>query len=163
MTTLVTTAYDQIRQAVLDRVERERLDPAGALDGVRAAVVDAVEDYQRRAHLGEGTALRDPGDMVARVLRSITEFGPLTELLARPDVEEVFIEGARVSYIDGSGRLLGLAAPTTEQENLQVIERLLASTQRHLDAANPLVQARVLNGTARLTAAIPPIADALSA
>src|SRR5690606_282360 len=109
------------------------------------------------------TALRDPGDMVARVLRSITEFGPLTDLLARPDVEEVFIEGARVSYIDGSGRLLGLSAPTTEQENLQVVERLLASTQRHLDAANPLVQARVLNGSARLTAAIPPIADGLSA
>lgn len=163
MTTVAATAYDRIRQAVLDRVERERLDPTDALDGVRAAVVDAVEDYQRRAHLGEGTALRDPSDMVARVLRSITEFGPLTDLLARPDVEEVFIEGARVSYIDGSGRLLGLSAPTTEQENLQVVERLLASTQRHLDAANPLVQARVLNGSARLTAAIPPIADGLSA
>ena len=32
--------------------------------------------------------------MVHRVLRSITDLGPLTDLLARRDVEEIFIEGA---------------------------------------------------------------------
>ena len=35
--------------------------------------------------------------MVQRVLRSITDLGPLTELLGRRDVEEIFVEGARVS------------------------------------------------------------------
>jgi pilus assembly protein CpaF len=101
--------------------------------------------------------------MVGRVLRSITEFGPLTELFARPDVEEIFIEGPRVTYIDGSGRLQGLTVPTTEEENRQVVDRLLSTTQRHLDTGSPLVQARVLGGRARLTAAINPIADTLSA
>ncbi|MDP8969481.1 MAG: Flp pilus assembly complex ATPase component TadA [Actinomycetota bacterium] len=161
--TVQAAAYDRIRQAVLDRIERDRLDPTGDLENVRSAVVDAVEAYQRRAHVGQGTALRDPTDMTARLLQSITEFGPLTELFARPDVEEIFIEGPRVSYIDGSGRLQGLAAPTTEEENRQVVDRLLSTTQRHLDAGSPLVQARVLDGQARLTAAIPPIADGLSA
>jgi hypothetical protein len=33
--------------------------------------------------------------MVDRILRSITDLGPLTDLLARRDVEEIFIEGAR--------------------------------------------------------------------
>jgi len=158
-----TGAYDTLRRTVLTRIEAERLDPDTGLPAVRAVVIEAVEDYQRQAHLGEGTALRDPADMVARLLRSITAFGPLTELLARPDVEEIFLEGPRVSYIDGTGRLQGLAAPTTEEENQQVVDRLLSTTQRHLDARSPLVQARVLNGRARLTAAIPPIGDALSA
>jgi pilus assembly protein CpaF len=130
---------------------------------VRGLVSQAVRDYQRRAHLGDGTALRDPGDMTDRVLRSITEFGPLTELFARADVEEIFIEGPRVTFLDGTGRLQGLATPTSEEENRQVVDRLLAATERHLDAASPLVQARVLQGTARLTAAIPPVADVLSA
>jgi len=163
MTVLAPGAYDRIRTDAIGRIERDRLDPAADVDGVRAAVVTAVEGYQRSAHLGDGAALRDPSDMVARLLRSITEYGPMTELLARPDVEEVFIEGARVSYIDSSGRLQGLSAPATEDENRQVIDRLLGGTQRHLDAGNPLVQARVLQGQARLTAAIPPVADALSA
>jgi pilus assembly protein CpaF len=162
MTVTAPGAYDEIRHAVLDRIERERLD-TDEVDHVRGAVLTAVEGYQRRAHLGDGTALRDPAEMVDRVLRSITAFGPLTEVLARPDVEEVFIEGAQVTYIDATGRLQGLATPTTEEENRAVVDRLLATTQRHLDTASPLVQARVLGGTARLTAAIAPIADTLSA
>jgi pilus assembly protein CpaF len=145
------------------RVERERLDPATDADRIRLAVVAAVESYQRRAHLGDAAALRDPIDMATRILRSVTEFGALSDLLARPDVEEIFIEGPRVTYLDGSGRLQALDVPTTEEENRGVIERLLGSTERRLDAASPLVQARVLQGAARLTAAIPPVADAVSA
>ena len=93
------------------------------------------------------------------MLRSVTDLGPLTELLARRDVEEIFIEGARVSYLDGSGRLRGLTVPTSEDENRQLVERLLAATERQLNTKHPMVQARVLDGTARLTAAIPPVGD----
>jgi pilus assembly protein CpaF len=163
VSTVETAAYDHIRRDVLARIEHDHLDPGQDLDRMRTEVLGAVENYQRQAHLGDRTSLADPTDMTERVLRSITEFGPLTDLLTRTDVEEVFIEGARVSYIDSSGRLQGLAAPTTEEENRAVIERLLASTQRRLDASNPLTQARVLGNQARLTAAIPPVADELSA
>jgi pilus assembly protein CpaF len=101
--------------------------------------------------------------MVDRVLRSVTDLGALTDLLARRDVEEVFVEGARVTYLDSGGRLRGLAEPTSEDENRQMIDRLLATTERQLNTKQPLVQARVLEGSARLTAAIPPISDRLSA
>lgn len=163
MTTRTAGAYEDIRQQALRRIERDQLDPTADVERIRELVVAAVEDYQRRAHLGQGTTLRDPADMAARILRSVCAFGPLTELLSRADVEEVFIEGPRVTYLDASGRLQGLAVPTTEEENRQVVDRLLSTTQRHLDAGSPLVQARVLHGTARLTAAIPPISDGLSA
>ncbi|GBE22821.1 putative conjugal transfer protein/MT3759 [bacterium BMS3Bbin01] len=43
-----------------------------------------------------------------------------------------------------------------------MVDRLLADTDRHLDVANPIVQARVLRDSARLTAVMPPIADRLS-
>jgi len=163
VTTAGLGAYDRIRQQVLARIERDRLDPATDLETVRSAAVDAVEDYQRHSHLGQSTALRDPAEMVGRILRSIVAFGPLTELFARPDVEEIFIEGARVTYLDRSGRLQGLTVPTTQEENRAVVDRLLSTTQRHLDTGSPMVQARVLQGQARLTAAIAPVADSLSA
>jgi pilus assembly protein CpaF len=108
-------------------------------------------------------ALSDPATMVVRVTQAICDFGPLSSLFGRSDVEEIFIEGDRVLYLDQGGRLRGLAAPTTEAENRQVIDQLLSQTQRHLDAKSPLVQARVLQGAARLSAAIPPVADRLSA
>ncbi len=156
-------AYDAIRRDVLARVERRRLRPEADLDEVRTEVERAVAAYQRLALLGEEIPLVDPVELGDRVLRSITDYGALTELVARRDVEEIFIEGARVSYLDGSGRLRGLTLPTSEDENRQIVERLLAPTERQLNTKHPLVQARVLGGTARLTAAIPPVGDQLSA
>jgi pilus assembly protein CpaF len=158
-----TDAYDVIRHDVIAGIERLRLQPDRQLAEVHAEVERAVDEYERRARLGEQVPLGDAGTMTQRVLRSITDLGPLTELLARPDVEEIFVEGARVTYLDTTGRLRGLAEPTTEAENRQILDRLLALTDRQLNAKHPMVQARVLDGTARLTAAIPPVADCLSA
>jgi pilus assembly protein CpaF len=156
-------AYEEIRRDVLARIARRRLRPEGDLDEVRAETHRAVEEYERVARLGEELPLLSPAVMADRVLRSIVDFGPLTDLIARHDVEEIFIEGARVAYLDASGRLRGLAVPTSEDENRQIIERLLAPTDRQLNTKHPMVQARVLAGSARLTAAIPPVGDRLSA
>ncbi len=157
-------AYDEIRRRALELVESRRIDPVLEREtATRSLVAGAVEEYQRRAHLGQGRALHNPGEMIDRVLRAVSELGPLTELLARSDIEEVFIEGGRVSFLDSTGRLRALDQPSSEPENRHVVERLLAETDRRLDASSPIVQARVLDGAARLTAVIPPIADQLSA
>jgi len=161
--TVRTDAYDVIRREVLTGIERRRLQPEAQVGDVRGEIERAVDDYQRRARLGDEVPLGDPDEMARRVLRSIVDLGPLSELLARRDVEEVFVEGARVTYLDAEGRLRGLAEPTTEDENRQILDRLLAATERQLNAKHPLVQARVLDGSARLTAAIEPVADRLSA
>jgi pilus assembly protein CpaF len=158
-----TDAYDIIRRDALGGIERRRLQPTAQIAEVRVEIERAVDEYQRRARIGDEVPLGDPPEMAQRVMRSITELGPLSELLARRDVEEVFVEGARVTFLDTDGRLHGLAEPTTEQENRQIVDRLLAATERQLNAKHPLVQARVLDGTARLTAAIEPVADHLSA
>ncbi len=156
-------AYEVIRRDAIAGIERRRLQPERQLSEVQVEVERAVEAFQHRARLGEQVPLGDERAMTRRVLRSITDLGPLTELLSRVDVEEVFVEGARVTYLDTAGRLRGLAEPTTEDENRQILDRMLAETERQLNAKHPMVQARVLDGTARLTAAIPPIADRLSA
>ena len=158
-----TDAYDAIRREVLTGIERRRIQPEAQVGEVRGEIERAVDDYQRRARLGDEVPLGDPDEMARRVLRSVVELGPLSELLARRDVEEVFVEGARVTYLDADGRLRGLAEPTTEDENRQILDRLLAATERQLNAKHPMVQARVLDGSARLTAAIEPVADRLSA
>lgn len=155
-------AYRDLRQQVIERLEDKKIDSTDA-KGVREVISEVVTRYQRRAHLGEARALRDAELMSQRIFTSITDFGPLAELFRRSDIEEIFIEGAEVAYIDRSGRLQGLTIPTSEDENMQVVERLLATTDRHLDAKSPIVQARVLDGSARLTASISPISDVLSA
>ena len=158
----MSDAYEEIRRRSVGLLEEMGVDAADRLK-VRELVSDAVSEYQRRAHMGRGRALADPAEMIERVVRSVADYGPLTELLSRSDLEEVFIEGSRVTYLDSSGRLRALDEPTSERENRQVLDRLLADTDRRLDASSPLVQARVLDDSARLTVVIPPIADRLSA
>lgn len=157
------SAYDEIRVGSLRLIEDRSIDPRLDSKGVEEVVHEVVEGYEERAHLGEVISLRDPLEMTSRVLRSILEFGPLTELLSMPDVEEVFIEGASVRYLDGSGVLRSVAEPVSEAETRHVVDRLLGESDRRLDASTPIVQARVLGGTARLTAVAPPVAETLSA
>lgn len=156
-------AYDDIRRRTLEIVDASRIDAEQERGRVADAARDAVSDYQRRSQLGETRALGDGAAMVERVVRSISDYGILTDLLARDDIEEIFLEGSKVSFIDGSGRLRRVSEPATEGEIRQVVERLLASTDRRLDNSSPIVQGRVLDGSARLTAVIPPISDVLSA
>ncbi len=156
------SAYQDLRRRVAEEIEERKLSPLADADAVRRLVGNAVARYQQTAHAGRATPLRDPLDMAERLWQAISGFGPITELLASPDVEEIFIEGDRISFIRSDGRLEALMAPTTATENRQLVDRLLAGTNRRLDASSAIQQARVLDGKARLTAVIPPVSDQLS-
>jgi len=156
-------AYARIRREVVAGLGGTEWSDPEAGGAVREVAVRAVDAYQQHARHAGLPLLHDPTAMVDRVVRAVTDLGALSDLLERDDVEEIFIEGARVSYLDRTGRLRGLVTPTNEDENRRLVEQLLVTTDRQLNATSPLVQARVLDGDARLTAAIPPIADALSA
>lgn len=158
-----SNAYEKLRSRAAERIEDRKCDADRDPDGVRAAISEVVEEYQATAHRGINEPLRDPGDMERRIWQAVAGYGPLTELFESPDVEEIFIEGPRISYIDGSGRLQAHVVSTTEGELRQVIDRLLAGTNRRLDSANAIEQAHVLDGTARLTAVVPPVSARLSA
>lgn len=154
-------AYEQIRATVLRWIEDQKVDPANEAS-IRHRAEDAIRQWQRSAAASERRGLGDVDAIAERVVRSITGFGPLSGLFDAQGIEEIEIEGDLVMYVDASGRRQTLVAPTTQEENHQAVDRLLAATQRHLDTQSPLVHARVLGGRARLSAAIPPVADKLS-
>jgi pilus assembly protein CpaF len=156
-------AYELLRREALARIDGKGIDPTIHPDAVAELLRNTVDEYQRRAHLGEVRLLVDPGATVERLMASVTGRGPLMDLLEDPGIEEVFVEGDKVSFIEAGGALRGAGIPTTEEENRQSILQLIAETDRRLDASSPIAQARVLDGSARLTAVIPPISDRLSA
>jgi pilus assembly protein CpaF len=154
-------AYEQIRATVLRWIEDQKVDPVNEA-AIRHRTEDAIRPWQRSAAASERRGLGDVDAIAERVVRSITGFGPLSGLFDAQGIEEIEIEGDLVMYVDATGRRQTLVAPTTQEENHQAVDRLLAATQRHLDTQSPLVHARVLGGRARLSAAIPPVADKLS-
>ncbi|MFB3051351.1 MAG: CpaF family protein [Acidimicrobiia bacterium] len=160
---MTADVYEELRREALARIDGTGIDPESQLEEVRELLEVAVEDYQRRAHLGDGKSLADPRATVNRLVQSVTGRGPLSRLLDRSDVEEIFIEGDAVTYLEAGGVLRSADLPATEAENRQTIDQLISTSDRRLDASNPIAQARVLDGSARLTAVIPPVGDQLSA
>ena len=159
-------AYDHLRHEMLDALKDRSLDADNErhAQAISDLASDVVERYQREARTGlGGLALADPPDMVARLIRSVINWGVLTELLERRDVEEIFIKGRDVWYLDSTGRLQNIEEPTTEGELQGIVNRLLRTAGRTVDQRVPMVQTQVLGGSARLGVIIPPIADALSA
>ena len=160
----VTGAYARMRGELLARLEDLDVEPTKGK--ALADLVDAVvADYEAEADLGlpDRPSLRDPRDMKRRLVDSIAGFGPLQAVFDDPEVEEVFLEGDRISYVDGDGQLRTAEVPATEAEVVHVVKRLLSPTDRHIDVSSPIVQARVLGGSARLTAVLPPVSDHISA
>ncbi|MEM7337687.1 MAG: ATPase, T2SS/T4P/T4SS family [Actinomycetota bacterium] len=160
----IPSPYEQLRTEVTDGIKNARLDPEVDPDGVERFVLDAIEQWQSVARKGlDGKELLvRPEEMAERILRYVLEYGPLTGPLSDPGVEEIFIEGDDIFFIDGGGYMRGVHEVSTADENLAVVRRLLQDSGREITEREPMVQARVLGGTVRLGAVIPPIADQLS-
>lgn len=157
------TTYERIRTRAAEACEERRIRPSEQPDAARNLIEELVREHQTTAAAGRAEPLGQPDHMVDRIWRALAEYGPLTGLFSRHDIEEVFIEGDRVSYIEEGGRLLALNEPTSERENRHIVEGLLEGTGRRLDATSAIQQAHVLDGRARLTAVIEPVSQRLSA
>jgi pilus assembly protein CpaF len=83
--------------------------------------------------------------------------GPLAPLLRDDRVSEVMVNGLRGVWLERDGRLERAPVQfTSEEQILLIIERLVAPLGRRIDLANPIVDARLPDGS-RVHAVIPPI------
>jgi pilus assembly protein CpaF len=163
--TTESSAYDRLRDEVLDRLAAGNLDRENDRKAVEDLVRGAVERYQRAARSGAGgRPLGDPADMVARLARSVLGLGPFEQFLTGADEPvEVEVRGADIAYKDHHGRWHSSDEPSTEAENRAAVDRLLQPSGRSLTETTPIVSTQVLDRRVRLTATIPPISDVLEA
>lgn len=94
---------------------------------------------------------------VDRVAERWVGLGPLDPLLAEPDVTEVMVNGGGAVWIERAGRLHRTEVCLDEDEVLQLIERVLAPLGRHVDRLQPIVDARLPDGS-RVHAVVRPLA-----
>ena len=91
------------------------------------------------------------------IFDSIRGLGPLEKLLADDSISEIMVNGAKQVFIERKGKLL--LSDVTFYDNdqlLNVIDRIVSPLGRHIDEANPMVDARLPDGS-RVNAVIPPL------
>ncbi len=156
----------RVRLAIAERLAR-RSDPnLGAEDRawIENLVAAEIEGYHSRApHVGKPVLDSAGYSALARaVLARVTPLGPLSELMADPIVEEVFVNGPDEVMVvrDGRSELADLRF-ASEEDLLQTVRRMIGDSSGHLDRAAPMVTATLADGS-RLNAVLPPVSLPLS-
>lgn len=90
--------------------------------------------------------------------KEIAGFGPLEDLLADPNVEDVMINGYKDVYVSKMGRMERVQARFADNAHLlRIVRRILAPLGRRLDESSPMVDARLPDGS-RINVIISPLA-----
>ena len=84
--------------------------------------------------------------------------GPLEPLLTDPSVSDILVNTYNRIFIERYGRLeLTVARFKDDDHLMKIIDRIVSSVGRHIDESNPMVDARLKDGS-RVNAIIPPLA-----
>ena len=88
----------------------------------------------------------------------INGYGPITELLDDPSITEIMVNGTNDIYIELDGKLLKDDSISFINDNhiIRTIQRLIQPIGRTIDTSNPMVDARLKDGS-RLNAVIEPL------
>ncbi|WP_321817481.1 MULTISPECIES: CpaF family protein [unclassified Paraburkholderia] len=156
---LLRAAYQklkrEIHQAVLDRVELERLArlPSEQVrQEIATLIARILEDQKAPANDIERRQL------VIDVYDEMFGFGPLEVLLRDPGISDILVNTFSQVYIERKGRLeLSDVTFYDDAHLMKVIEKIVSRVGRRIDESSPMVDARLPDGS-RLNAIIPPAA-----
>lgn len=138
---------------LLEHLHRQLLDVGTAAAGQVAERAAALVDREA-AVLHSSTR----SGLAAALVRRATGLGPLEPLLADPDTDEVMVSGCGPIWIERHGRIERTAQRfASEAELREIVDRILAPLGRRVDAAQPMCDARLPDGS-RVNVTIPPLA-----
>jgi pilus assembly protein CpaF len=123
---------------------------------VRSEIGRVVEKLLEEERVPMTTA--EQNKIVEEVLDEVLGLGPLEPLLKEPSISDILVNGYDKVFIERGGKLQ--LTPVRFKDNahlLHIIEKIVSQVGRRVDEANPVVDARLLDGS-RVNAIISPLA-----
>ncbi len=151
-------ALKELRGRVQDRLIKE-LDPKMDVND-HHKMRDTIRKLYDRILEEEGQLLpRGEREMMFEsILADIIGMGPIQILLDDDDVTEVMVNGPFKIFVEKKGRLTLADVRFDDNDHVRrIIERIISPLGRRCDESQPLVDARLADGS-RVNAIIPPLA-----
>jgi len=96
------------------------------------------------------------GRLLQEIIDEILGYGPIEPLLQDESISEIMVNAPDQVYVERDGRLLASEVQFDDDEHIMfVIDRIIRPLGRRVDRSNPMVDARLPDGS-RLNAIIPP-------
>jgi pilus assembly protein CpaF len=145
----------RLHRAIVTRLDLTKLS-ALSPERVHGEVSRLAEGLLQAENLPLSTAERDR--LVGEVHHELFGLGPLEPLLADPTISDILVNSYSSIYIERRGKLEKTSISFKDDEHLRrVIERIVSTVGRRIDEAQPMVDARLPDGS-RVNAIIPPLA-----
>ncbi|MBS1959876.1 MAG: Flp pilus assembly complex ATPase component TadA [Bdellovibrionales bacterium] len=153
----------RVHRALIDVVDMKKMnadmnDPRQK-DVLRAKTTKAIVDVLNKEDLAQLCPTREHrAQLVKEILDEALGLGPLEDLLADDTVTEIMVNARDQIYVEQGGRPgLSKVTFTSEQQMMNVIERIVTPLGRRVDEKTPYVDARLQDGS-RVHVIIPPLA-----
>lgn len=145
----------RLHRAIITRLDLTKLNMLSP-DRVQAEVTRLAEDLLLAENLPLSVTERDR--LVNEVHHELFGLGPLEPLLADHTISDILVNSYANIYIERRGKLEKTSISFKDDEHLmRVIERIVSTVGRRIDEAQPMVDARLPDGS-RVNAIIPPLA-----
>jgi pilus assembly protein CpaF len=96
--------------------------------------------------------------LLQEIADDVLGYGPIDPYLADPEVTEVMVNGPHSVWIEKAGRITKTETRFVDANHLErIIEKIVGQVGRRIDEANPMVDARLPDGS-RVNAIIHPLA-----
>jgi pilus assembly protein CpaF len=138
---------DELDLAKLDKLEESEL---------RRQVLGQVTEFARAERMALNA--KELETLGASIYDEMVGLGPIEPLLKDESINDILINGPFQVYVERRGELE--LTPIRFRDNdhlLRIVNRIVAGVGRRIDESQPMVDARLADGS-RVNAAIPPIA-----
>lgn len=151
-----------MRDELQDYIRRVREEAAGRLDLTRNVSDDEIREviFQivQNESAGQRMTLSEKKLAIEGVFNSMRGLDVLQPLVDDPSITEIMINGPHHVFVEQDGRLYQKKVSFETNERLEnVILNIVSRVNRTVNEANPIVDARLLDGS-RVNVVLPPIA-----
>jgi len=145
----------RLHNRLIEELDLAKLDKLSETE-LRREVMQLVADFARTERMALNTA--DLQELGSSIYDEMVGLGPLEPLLKDETINDILINGPYQVYIERLGELE--LTPVRFRDNdhlLRIVNRIVAGVGRRIDESQPMVDARLADGS-RVNAAIAPIA-----
>jgi pilus assembly protein CpaF len=145
----------QVFSALIDTIDLSqlaKLDPEAAREEIRDIVNDiiAIKNFVM--------SIAEQEELLEDICNDVLGYGPLEPLLARDDIADIMVNGAKTVFIEVNGKVENTSIRFRDnQQLLNICQRIVSQVGRRVDESSPICDARLPDGS-RVNVIAPPLA-----
>jgi len=145
----------QVFSALIDTIDLSQLSKLSP-DNAREEIRDIVNDIIAIKNFAMSIAEQE--ELLDDICNDVLGYGPLEPLLARDDIADIMVNGAKQIYIEVNGKVETTSIRFRDnQQLLNVCQRIVSQVGRRVDESSPICDARLPDGS-RVNVIAPPLA-----